>query len=33
VQPGDGVTLSWSPNATFVVDPEEGKRNDGPTLQ
>jgi spermidine/putrescine transport system ATP-binding protein len=23
VQPGDQVTLSWSPEATFVVDPEE----------
>jgi spermidine/putrescine transport system ATP-binding protein len=23
VQPGDHVTLSWSPDATFVVDPEE----------
>jgi spermidine/putrescine transport system ATP-binding protein len=33
VQPGDQVTLSWSPEATFVVDPEEGKRNDGPALQ
>jgi spermidine/putrescine transport system ATP-binding protein len=33
VQPGDRVTLSWSPEATFVVDPEEGKRNDGPPLQ
>jgi spermidine/putrescine transport system ATP-binding protein len=33
VQPGDQVTVSWSPEATFVVDPEEGKRNDGPTVQ
>jgi spermidine/putrescine transport system ATP-binding protein len=33
VQPGDQVTLSWSPEATFVVDPEEGKKNDGPALQ
>jgi spermidine/putrescine transport system ATP-binding protein len=33
VQAGDQVTVSWSPEATFVVDPEEGKRNDGPTLQ
>jgi len=24
VQPGDQVTLSWSPRATFVVEPEEG---------
>ena len=23
VQPGDQVTVSWSPEATFVVDPEE----------
>jgi spermidine/putrescine transport system ATP-binding protein len=27
VQPGDQVTLSWSPDATFVVDPEE-ERNE-----
>jgi spermidine/putrescine transport system ATP-binding protein len=33
VQAGDQVTVSWSPEATFVVDPEEGTRNDGPTLQ
>jgi spermidine/putrescine transport system ATP-binding protein len=26
VQPGQQVTLSWSPDATFVVDTEEGKR-------
>jgi spermidine/putrescine transport system ATP-binding protein len=26
VQPGDQVTLSWSPEATFVVDPEEEKK-------
>jgi spermidine/putrescine transport system ATP-binding protein len=25
VQPGNQVTLSWSPDATFVVDPEEGE--------
>jgi spermidine/putrescine transport system ATP-binding protein len=31
--PGDQVTVSWSPDATFVVDPEEEKRNDGPPLQ
>jgi spermidine/putrescine transport system ATP-binding protein len=30
---GDRVTLSWSPEATFVVDPEEEKRNDGPPVQ
>jgi hypothetical protein len=23
VQPGDQVTLSWSPDATFVVDSQE----------
>jgi spermidine/putrescine transport system ATP-binding protein len=33
VQPGDQVTVSWSPEATFVVDPEEEKRNDHPSLQ
>jgi spermidine/putrescine transport system ATP-binding protein len=33
VQPGDQVTVSWSPEATFVVDPEEGKSNDQPALQ
>jgi spermidine/putrescine transport system ATP-binding protein len=33
IQAGDQVTVSWSPETTFVVDPEEGKRNDGPTLQ
>jgi spermidine/putrescine transport system ATP-binding protein len=26
VQPGDQVTLSWSPDATFVVDPEEERK-------
>jgi ABC-type Fe3+/spermidine/putrescine transport system ATPase subunit len=26
VQPGAQVTLSWSPEATFVVDPEEERR-------
>jgi spermidine/putrescine transport system ATP-binding protein len=26
VQPGDQVTVSWSPEATFVVDPEEEKK-------
>jgi spermidine/putrescine transport system ATP-binding protein len=26
VQPGDQVTLSWSPEATFVVDPEEERK-------
>jgi spermidine/putrescine transport system ATP-binding protein len=26
VQPGDQVTLSWSPEATFVVDPEEDRK-------
>jgi len=31
--PGEQVTVSWSPEATFVVDPEEEKRNDGPPLQ
>jgi hypothetical protein len=31
--PGDQATVSWSPDATFVVDPEEEKRNDGPPLQ
>jgi spermidine/putrescine transport system ATP-binding protein len=25
-QPGDAVTLSWSPEATFVVEPEEEER-------
>lgn len=25
VQPGDQVTVSWNPEATFVVDPEEEK--------
>ena len=25
VQPGDQVTLSWSPDATFVVQPQEEK--------
>jgi hypothetical protein len=25
VQPGDQVTLSWSPDATFVVEPQEEK--------
>jgi hypothetical protein len=26
VQAGDPVTLSWSPEATFVVDPEEERK-------
>jgi len=26
VQPGDQVTVSWSPDATFVVDPEEERK-------
>jgi spermidine/putrescine transport system ATP-binding protein len=26
VRPGDQVTVSWSPDATFVVDPEEEKK-------
>jgi spermidine/putrescine transport system ATP-binding protein len=26
VQPGDHVTLTWSPEATFVVDPEEERK-------
>jgi ABC-type Fe3+/spermidine/putrescine transport system ATPase subunit len=26
VQPGDQATLSWSPDATFVVDPEEERK-------
>jgi hypothetical protein len=25
VQPGDQVTLSWSPDATFVLEPQEEK--------
>lgn len=25
VQPGDQVTVSWSPDATFVVDSQEGR--------
>jgi spermidine/putrescine transport system ATP-binding protein len=26
-KPGDQVTLSWSPEATFVVDPEKEKES------
>jgi spermidine/putrescine transport system ATP-binding protein len=33
VQPGDQVTVSWSPEATFAVDPEEETRNDQPPLR